>query len=417
MPVRLNLGGELSRRRFLQAIAASGAAGAAASLLPEQLLALSRPLASGEPILVSLFLGGGLDMAHLLVPTGANDYGHYADRRGALAVDLAHALPLVADAGVIDVMPRLHARALAGEVAFVRGVDLLGASGFDPLSHFDKTDYVMSGRSAPGGPSGIWARWADEQPDNPLLLSTVAFGLPRMFAGGAKAQATSLPASLDYALGAGSGGDERLLAAALEDVAGHYSASSTALDARLAHSAKQAIEIARDLVGVYPAAQPGESALARNLRVIASLVNANLTGTRVYATVQGGYDTHENQRYDLEQKLLPDLDASLDAFFAALDDPDSVVVLAWTEFGRRAAANTSGTDHGAANDVLLIGRRVAGGVYGAQPSFAPAQLDANGNLRGAIAFESVYAELIDRWLGGDSRSVLGASHPYVQFLR
>jgi uncharacterized protein (DUF1501 family) len=408
---------EFSRRRFLQALGASGAAGALAAVLPEQLLALARPLQPGEPILVSIFLGGGLDGAHLLVPTGANDYGHYADQRGALAVDPARVLPLTADAGVNDVMPRLHARALAGGVAFVRGVDLLGSVGFDPLSHFDKTDYVMSGRSYPGGPSGIWARWADLQPDNPLLLSTVAFGLPRMFSGGAKAQATSLPASLDYALGAGSGRDEQLLAAALGDVASFYAAGSGALDARLAQSGKFAIEVANDLAGVYPLGQDGESALTRNLRVIASLVNANLTGTRVYATLQGGYDTHENQRYELEQRLLPDLDASLEAFFAALDDPAPVVVMIWTEFGRRAAANTSGTDHGAANDLILVGERVAGGVHGAQPSFAPAQLDANGNLRGGIAFESVYAELIDRHLGGDARDVLGGVFAPLGVLR
>ena len=260
---------ELSRRRFLQALGASGATGALATLLPDQLFALARPLRSGEPIVVSIFLGGGLDAAHLLVPVGANDYGHYVDQRRALAVDLASVLPLTADSAVNAVMPRLHARALAGEVAFVRGVDLLAPTGFDPLSHFDKTDYVMSGRSAPGGPSGIWARWADTQADNPLLLSTVAFGLPRMFSGGTKAQATSLPASLDYALGAGSGRDERLLASALTDVASFYPTSS-ALDARLAHSAKFAIEVAGDLSGVYPPMQNGESALTRNLRVIAS---------------------------------------------------------------------------------------------------------------------------------------------------
>jgi uncharacterized protein (DUF1501 family) len=408
---------ELTRRRFLRALGAGFASGAVGSLLPERLLALARPLAPGEPILVSIFLGGGLDGAHLLVPTGANDYGHYVDQRGALAVELASTLPLAPDASLNAVTPRLHARALAGDVAFVRGVDLLGASGFDPLSHFDKTDYVMSGRSSPGGPSGVWARWADAQPENPLLLATVAFGVPRMFSGGAKAQATSLPASLDYALGAGSGRDEQLLAAALGDLAGAYPASSAALDARLAHTGRFAIEVARDLSGVYPAAQQGESELSRNLRVVASLINANLTGTRVYATVHGGYDTHENQRYDLEQKLLPDLDASLDVLFGALADPSPVVVMVWTEFGRRPQANASGTDHGAANDVILIGARVRGGVYGAQPSFDPTRLDANRNLRGEIAFESLYAELIDDFLGGDSRSVLGGSFAPVGFMR
>jgi uncharacterized protein (DUF1501 family) len=408
---------DLTRRRFLEVLGAGGAAGALASVLPEELMALARPLPAGEPILVSLFLGGGLDGAHMLVPSGASDYGHYVVQRGALAVDLAATLPLTADASLNAVMPNLHARAQRGEVAFVRGVDLLGASGFDPLSHFDKTDYVMSGRSSPGGPSGIWARWADTQPDNPLLLSTVSFGLPRMFSGGTKPQATSLPAALNFALGAGGSRDEQLLAAALEALASDYSATSSALDARLAHSAKFSIETTRDLAGIYPAAVPNESPLTRNLRVIAALINANLTGTRVYGTVHGGYDSHENQRYDLEQKLLPDLDASLEAFFAALADPSPVVVMVWTEFGRRPQANTSGTDHGTANNVIALGPRVAGGVFGAQPSFDSAQLDTNGNLRGALAFEQIYAELIDRHLGGDSRAILGAPYAPLHILR
>lgn len=67
--------------------------------------------------------------------------------------------------------------------------------------------------------------------------------------------------------------------------------------------------------------------------------------------------------------------------------------------------------------MILIGPRIAGGVHGAQPSFAPAQLDGNGNLRGSTAFESIYAELIDGPLRGDSRAVSGGSFAPVGFLR
>jgi uncharacterized protein (DUF1501 family) len=137
----------------------------------------------------------------------------------------------------------------------------------------------------------------------------------------------------------------------------------------------------------------------------------------VYATLQGGYDTHENEIYDLDQKLLPDLDVSLEAFFTALQNRADVVVMIWTEFGRRAHANTTGTDHGTANNVVLVGDRVAGGLYGAQPSFAPARLDTNGNLVGTLAFESIYAELIDDLLGGSSPEILGGSFERIGFLR
>ncbi len=98
---------DLTRRRFLQALGAGGAA----SLVPWEALALARPLPAGQPIVVSIFLGGGLDGAHLLVPTASTDYGYYADQRGGLAVPLANVLPLGAEAGLNRVMPRLHARA------------------------------------------------------------------------------------------------------------------------------------------------------------------------------------------------------------------------------------------------------------------------------------------------------------------
>ena len=129
--------------------------------------------------------------------------------------------------------------------------------------------------------------------------------------------------------------------------------------------------------------------------------------------MHGGYDTHENQIHDLDNGNFPELDDALDGFFAALTNAQDVVVMIWTEFGRRAASNNGGTDHGRPNNVVLAGPRVNGGLYGAQPSLADAALDGDGNLVGSVEFGSVYTDVITNFLGGDAATILGATYPTI----
>ena len=130
---------------------------------------------------------------------------------------------------------------------------------------------------------------------------------------------------------------------------------------------------------------------------------------RVYYTIQSGYDTHSTQLYAHAQ-LLGEFSSALKAFLddlkaARLDD--RVVVLAFSEFGRRVAENDSqGTDHGAAGPVFLAGSPVRGGLVGAPPDLV--NLDS-GDLRMQIDFRSVYAALLDNWLSVDSKEILGGS--------
>lgn len=404
----------LSRRSFLRVAGLTGAATFTTQFMPlEQWLAHAAPLSSSDTILVSIFLGGGLDGSHLLVPTGTQEYGHYVDQRQQLAVPLNRTNPIGSDAGIHAAMPKLFQRYGGGKVAFVRGVDLLASSSFDRLSHFDKTDYVMMGRLSPNGaPSGVWSRWAQTQADNPMLCTAVEFGLPLLLQGGSKPQATGLPSSLDGAFGTANSTEEQALIDALSGVSSAYG-DQPGLEASAARASASTPQLIKTFNAAYPPRVNNESELDRNLRVIASLINANVTGTRVYATVHGGYDTHENQLTDLEDKLLPQLDAGLQTFFDTLASPLNVVVMIWSEFGRRAQANKTGTDHGTANNVILIGDRVTGGLYGAQPSFASQALDENGNLVGSVQFGSIYSELISDFLGGDADAILGRHYDPV----
>ena len=114
-----------------------------------------------------------------------------------------------------------------------------------------------------------------------------------------------------------------------------------------------------------------DTQLAKDLKVVSQLLKAG-TASRVYYTIQSGYDTHSNQLYTHAQ-LLGELAGAIKAF---LDDlaadglDDRVLLLAFSEFGRRVAENGSqGTDHGAAAPVFLAGSPLRGGLVGDRPTW------------------------------------------------
>jgi uncharacterized protein (DUF1501 family) len=152
-----------------------------------------------------------------------------------------------------------------------------------------------------------------------------------------------------------------------------------------------------------------------DMTLAARLINLNL-GTRVLNVWQSGYDTHDNQiaansGLGDHADLLTDLDVSLDRFFATLSASMAarVVVMVYSEFGRRVEPNgSSGTDHGTANHVFFLGRRVKGGLYGDPPPLG--SLDDRGDLRVSTDFRQVYASVVDDVLSGSSADVLGRSY-------
>ena len=131
----------------------------------------------------------------------------------------------------------------------------------------------------------------------------------------------------------------------------------------------------------------------------------------------GGFDTHANQ-LGTHANLLQEVESSLKAF---LDDlgkaghAQRVLVLVFSEFGRRLGENASGgTDHGTAAPVFLLGGAVKAGVQGPYPNLR--DLD-DGDPKFAIDFRRVYATLLDQWLGVDSKAVLGGTFGHVPLLK
>lgn len=157
-----------------------------------------------------------------------------------------------------------------------------------------------------------------------------------------------------------------------------------------------------------------ETAIAGQLRQAAQIIAADL-GVRVLFTSQDGYDTHAEQA-ETHAELLGQLSTALAAFQHDLDQQHAagrVLVLAFSEFGRRVDENASrGTDHGAASCSLVIGQPVKGGLYGRYPSLE--QL-GDGDLIFNTDFRSVYGTLLDNWLGCPAAQVLKGEFPRLAF--
>ena len=161
----------------------------------------------------------------------------------------------------------------------------------------------------------------------------------------------------------------------------------------------------------YPPNEFGNS-----LRTVAAMIGGGLT-TRGYYVSLGGFDTHANERnrHDL---LMTQLSAGIKAFWADMQsqgNDDRVLMMTFSEFGRRVEQNASGgTDHGAAAPMFLIGPALKPGLVGNHPSFQ--DLD-QGDLKYAIDFRSVYATVLQSWLQTPSKPILGQQFPTLDVVK
>ncbi len=166
-------------------------------------------------------------------------------------------------------------------------------------------------------------------------------------------------------------------------------------------------EVQQALKEERSATQYPEFALAQKLKQVAQLIDARLS-TQLYYVSLDGFDTHANQ-LPAHAALLNQLSASVSAFvddLAARGHLDRVLVMCFSEFGRRVRENASqGTDHGTAAPVFLAGGRVASGLIGTQPTLD--DLDGEGDLKFNADFRQLYATLLDDWIGCPSEAVLG----------
>jgi uncharacterized protein (DUF1501 family) len=186
----------------------------------------------------------------------------------------------------------------------------------------------------------------------------------------------------------------------------------TALDAQVSSDEIRAISARTENKAVYPGSQLGNS-----LKLVAKLIGGGLP-TRIFYVSQGGYDTHTNQ-VGTHQRLLKDLGDSVKSFvddMKAQGNMQRVLLMTFSEFGRRVSDNAnSGTDHGAAAPMFVVGERMKAGLLGEYPSLAPADL-FEGDIKYKVDFRSVYASVLENWLHTRSEPILGRKFQPLQLV-
>jgi len=158
------------------------------------------------------------------------------------------------------------------------------------------------------------------------------------------------------------------------------------------------------------------SAIAKALKDVAQVHLAGL-GTQVFYTSHGPFDTHFNQGGS-HAKLWMEISEAVESFFADLREHDAgenVVMMVFSEFGRRVRDNGTGTDHGAAGVAFVLGERVKGGMYGTYPSLKPEDL-TQGDLAPNYDFRGFYSSLVDQWLGLDPVPIVGGKFEQMAFV-
>ena len=150
-----------------------------------------------------------------------------------------------------------------------------------------------------------------------------------------------------------------------------------------------------------------DNPIAKSLRDVARVHTADL-GTRVFYTQHGGYDTHANE-VPTHPKLIGDLSGAIHDFFDDLEEhdaDDNVVMLVFTEFGRRIYDNGSGTDHGSGGGAFIIGKPVEGGLYSEYPSLEQSRWVNGEDLEHTIDYRGIYGTILEQWLGVEAAPIV-----------
>jgi len=371
-------------------------------------------------VLVVLELNGGNDGLNTVVPYGDDAYRKHRPRLHLSKNEVAK----------IDDRIGLH-RALGGlsKLLEARQLAVVQSVGYpNPnRSHFESMAIWQSARLKPARDAAGWlARCLEQRPVTPggdaPALDISSRLLPQALAGGRR-HVPSL-ADLDQfrrRVGIAEPATAREQRAALDQIGSESHGAPGSLLEFVERSTVLTYASSARLEGVArartaSAGYPEFYGLAKRLQLIAQLIKAGLT-TSIYYTQLGGFDTHANQR-GTHDNLLREVGGSLKAFVDDLNqsgDGSRVVVLVFSEFGRRLTENASGgTDHGTAAPVFLLGQAVKAGLHGPYPNLQDLQ---DGDPKHAIDFRRVYATVLDRWLGCPGEKILGQKFEHVPVLR
>ena len=410
----------MNRRAFLKdGVAAFTISFAAPAFLSD----LARAQGASSRNLVVLDLTGGNDGLSMLVPY--TDSAYYS-RRPTLAIPAGSVLQVGSDSSgkALGLHPKLTGLKdifNQGRLAFIQRVGYENSS----RSHFFGTDIWSTANPSNSAGNGWVGRYLATLPPplDPLVAWNTTGDTPHALLS-STVPVASIPSVSGYAFNSpNSGSDATLERAAATSIASHVPVDkphvafvSTSVQAAMATLDRVAA------VGSYkPTVAYPTNGFGQALQAIAGAM-AKGSGTRVFWVQTGGYDTHASQDTNADTgayvKLMVTLNDGLTAFYNDLKNQgllNQSLLLSFSEFGRRISENGSrGTDHGSASVMMALGGSVHGGLFGTAPSLAadpqnPTLENNTQDVKFENDFRSVYARVIDNWLGGDSVAVLGGN--------
>ena len=370
-----------------------------------------------QPVLVVVQLSGGNDFMNTLIP-----YSNpvYHDSRPTVGIPEDKVLPIDDTLAFHPSAAPLKELYDQGKVAVVQGIGYPNSS----RSHFRGMDIMHTCEPDRVGDEGWVAKAVREiDPNKENVLTCVNFGrgLPRaMSAPGVPV--TSVGDLDNYGLMTGITAEVQRNEALqiFKDMYGQAIGTGPVMEylAQTGQGVLQGADILKEAPVRYTSeVEYGESSIAKSLKDAARVHLAGF-GTRILYTSQGEYDTHANE-VPTHPRILGDLSGAIMDFFQDLrghDASDEVLMLVFTEFGRRIKDNGTGTDHGSGGGAFLIGDRVEGGLYAEYPSMSPDQWLNGEDLRHTIDFRGIYGTVLEQWLALDAAPIVGGNfeqvHPF-----
>ena len=370
-----------------------------------------------DPVLVVLQLSGGNDALNTIIP-----YGDplYVDNRPAVGIDPSQVLPINEYLGFNPNMAPLKRLYDEGKVAIIQGVGYPHPN----RSHFRSMDIWHTCEPEKNGTEGWLGRAIkalDPKGDNVLTGVNFGRGLPRalVMAGVPVASVGDLET-----YGVLTGMEDEQRTEALDIFSRMYSPAmgrGPVVD-YLSQTGMDALKGA-DILSTAPqkyssSVEYGFSSMAQYMRNIAQVHTADLGCRVLYTTAPyNAFDTHAGELV-AHSKLWTDVSQTVSDFYDDLKEHnagDSVVLLLFTEFGRRVHDNGSGSDHGSGGIAFVVGDPVKGGLYGEYPSLAPEKL-LDGDLHYNNDYRGLYATLLENWLGLDSKPIVNGSFEKLAFV-
>ena len=372
-----------------------------------------------DPVVVVLQMTGANDYLNTIIPY---TNPHYRDNRPKVGIPEDQVLPIDGELGFNPNMGPIKKLYDEGKVAIIHGIGYENS----PRSHFRSMDIWHTCEPDVVGTEG-WAgkviRDLDPRGENVLKGVNFGQGLPRALALRG-VPITSVSGLESYGVlssvpGVAAEEDRNKI---LDRFARMYAptiGTGPVMD-YLGQTGRDALEGA-DIIRSAPeqyssTVEYAETPVAKYLRDIAQVYLADL-GTQLFYTQHGSFDTHFNQP-PMHTKLWIDMSRAISDFFDDLkehDAGDNLIMVLFTEFGRRVKDNGTGTDHGAGGAAFVIGNQVKGGMYGTYPSLKPEDL-SQGDLEPNYDFRGLYSTVIEQWLGLDAVPIVGGKFEQLAFV-